>query len=297
MDKTNSTAKHADLIYDVGLHRGEDTDFYLRKGFRVVAFDANPELVKLCQARFRSQLESGQLSIIEGAIVDIDRAACSNGKVAFFKNKSGTSWGTTQDSWADRNQAMGTEIERLEVDVVDFAAVLRKHGIPRYLKIDIEGCDLVCLNALRDFAVRPDFVSFESDKVTLRAVRDEIRLLQELGYNQFQAVEQFGIPDAQTPPNPPREGSFTLQKFERGSSGLFGNELEPTLWRNSGAILRLYRVIHIGYRLLGDFGIMYGWQFRGASRLRRMVKACLTRITRAEVPGWYDTHARHVSAR
>lgn len=297
MDKINSTAKHADLIYDVGLNRGEDTDFYLRKGFRVVAFDANPELVKLCQARFRSQLESGQLSIIEGAIVDIDRAACMNGKVAFFKNKSGTSWGTTQDSWADRNQAMGTEIERLEVDVVDFAAVLRKHGIPRYLKIDIEGCDLVCLNALRSFAVRPDFVSFESDKVTLRAVRDEIRLLQELGYNHFQAVEQFGIPDVQTPPNPPREGSFTPQKFERGSSGLFGNELNPVLWRNSGAILRLYRVIHIGYRLLGDFGIMYGWQFRGASRLRRMVRACLTRITRAEVPGWYDTHARHDSAR
>lgn len=292
-----STAKHADLIYDVGLHRGEDTDFYLRKGFRVVAFDANPELVRLCQERFRTHVESGQLTIVEGAIVDIDKTACTNGKVAFFKNKSGTSWGTTQDSWAERNQAMGTEIERLEVDVVDFAAVLRKHGIPRYLKIDIEGCDLVCLNALRNFSVKPDFVSFESDKVTLRAVREEIRLLQELGYNQFQAVEQFGIPDVQTPPNPPREGGFAPQKFERGSSGLFGNELNPTLWKSSGGVLRLYRFIHIGYRLLGDFGIMYGWQFRGASRLRKVARACLKRMTHAEVPGWYDTHARHISAR
>ena len=25
------------LIYDVGAHRGEDTEFYLKKGFRVVA--------------------------------------------------------------------------------------------------------------------------------------------------------------------------------------------------------------------------------------------------------------------
>ncbi len=25
-----------DLIYDVGMHTGEDTEFYLRKGFRVV---------------------------------------------------------------------------------------------------------------------------------------------------------------------------------------------------------------------------------------------------------------------
>ena len=297
MDESNSTSKHADLIYDVGLHRGEDTDFYLRKGFRVVAFDANPELVRSCRERFRSHVESGRLTIIEGAIVDIQKTACENGKVAFFKNRSGTSWGTTQDSWADRNQAMGTEIERLEVEVVDFAAVLRKYGVPRYMKIDIEGCDLVCLDALRQFAARPDFVSFESDKVTLRAVRDEIRLLRELGYNQFQAVEQYGLPEVQTPPNPPREGAFTPQKFERGSSGLFGNELNPSLWRNSRAIFRLYRFIHLGYRLLGDFGIMYRWQFRGASRLRKVVRGCLKRVTGAEVPGWYDTHARHVTAR
>ena len=31
-------AKHQDLIYDVGFQHGEDTAFYLKKGFRVVAF-------------------------------------------------------------------------------------------------------------------------------------------------------------------------------------------------------------------------------------------------------------------
>ena len=33
-----------DLIYDVGFHRGEDTEFYLAKGFKVVAIEAHPEL-------------------------------------------------------------------------------------------------------------------------------------------------------------------------------------------------------------------------------------------------------------
>jgi hypothetical protein len=36
--------KHADLIYDVGFHHGEDTAFYLKKGFRVAAFEAHPRL-------------------------------------------------------------------------------------------------------------------------------------------------------------------------------------------------------------------------------------------------------------
>ena len=34
-----------DLIYDVGMHKGEDTELYLKKGFRVIAFEADPDLV------------------------------------------------------------------------------------------------------------------------------------------------------------------------------------------------------------------------------------------------------------
>ena len=33
--------KYRDLLYDVGMHRGEDAEFYLRKGFRVIGFDAD----------------------------------------------------------------------------------------------------------------------------------------------------------------------------------------------------------------------------------------------------------------
>ena len=40
----------ADLIYDVGMHNGADTAFYLAKGFRVVAVEANPELVQASTA-------------------------------------------------------------------------------------------------------------------------------------------------------------------------------------------------------------------------------------------------------
>ena len=53
------TPKHEDLIYDVGMHRGEDTQFYLRKGFRVVAFEANPENVSFCRNKFRESIDHG----------------------------------------------------------------------------------------------------------------------------------------------------------------------------------------------------------------------------------------------
>lgn len=37
---------NAQLIYDIGAHLGEDTDFYLKKGFKVVAIEANPFLAE-----------------------------------------------------------------------------------------------------------------------------------------------------------------------------------------------------------------------------------------------------------
>lgn len=43
MPSLKTTSKNENLIYDVGLHLGEDTNFYLKNVFRVVAFEANPE--------------------------------------------------------------------------------------------------------------------------------------------------------------------------------------------------------------------------------------------------------------
>jgi hypothetical protein len=33
-----------DLIFDIGAHRGEDTEYYLRRGFRVVAVECEPSI-------------------------------------------------------------------------------------------------------------------------------------------------------------------------------------------------------------------------------------------------------------
>jgi len=289
------TPKYTNLVYDVGLHRGEDTDFYLRKGFQVVAFEANPELAQHCRSRFHEFISQGQLRIVEGAVVERGVLESGESRIRFYSNQSGSTWGTVRSEWADRNERLGTSISIIEVDVIDFAAVLEQNGIPHYMKIDIEGCDTVCLNALKKFSERPDYVSIESTKTSFAGIRCEIDLLTSLGYDSFQAIEQMDIPHTQSPPEPAKEGTYVDHRFERGSSGLFGAELGGQ-WRSRRDILRQYRPIYLGYRLLGDDGTLYRWQFRGASRLRRSAKRLLERINGATVPGWYDTHARLAGA-
>jgi hypothetical protein len=40
------------LIYDLGMNNGDDTDYYLKRGFEVVAVEANPALCQVARDRF-----------------------------------------------------------------------------------------------------------------------------------------------------------------------------------------------------------------------------------------------------
>jgi len=294
MTELTDTPKQSDLIYDVGMHKGEDTEFYLRKGFRVIAFEADPGLASLCRDRLKKYIDRGQLKVVEGAIVDLTSLEAGQEKVRFYRNEDISVWGTVHVNRAERNVRRGTSTSMLDVAVIDFAQVMRQFGVPHYMKIDIEGLDMVCVNVLSQFRERPDYVSMESDLVSFANVRREIDALVALGYDAFQAVEQSRTPHAQIPPYPAGEGEYVPHRFEKGSTGLFGSELGEK-WKSRSQILRQYRAIFAGYYLLGNNGVMTPWKFRGAARLRRYVARLLGLITKAKVPGWYDTHARHSS--
>ena len=282
------TAKHADLVYDVGMHRGEDTDYYLRKGFRVVGFEANPELAAHCRNRFADAVASQRLVIVEGAIAELPPGGGKGGTIPFYRNKDNTVWGTASSEWAERNEFWGTSHVVVEVPIVDFAARLEQHGIPHYLKIDIEGMDTLCLQALLPFAQKPDYVSIESEKSSLGAlVQEELNLLTQLGYTRFKAVQQYGI-SHQAEPNPSPERQYVGYHFEEGSSGLFGADL-PGEWQTYEALIDVYHGIFVQYWLWGDYGKLTKYA------PGRWLVWAMSVLLRRPLPGWYDTHARHAS--
>ena len=180
-----------DLVFDVGLHKGEDTDFYLRKGYRVAAFEANPALVRACRERFAQAVESGDLLIFEGLL----RAGADDAAATFYVNQTHSDWGTAVPAWRDRNQsAFRAASEEIKVPVVSMATVIATVGVPLYAKIDIEGLDHEILRAFGDTPERPRFVSVESTKTSLAALEAEIDLLTRLGYRRFKAVQQRTVP-------------------------------------------------------------------------------------------------------
>ena len=283
-----------DLILDVGAHRGEDAAFYLGKGFRVVAVEADPDLAAVCRTALAEHIAAGRCTVVEGAVVSPALVAAGARTVRFYRNVANSVWGTVEPSWAERNARLGAASVPIDVPALDFAEVLRAHGIPRYLKIDIEGADLHCVEALRAFDARPDYVSLEIDKTSLARMRREVAALRDLGYDAFQLVEQSSVPQ-QVPPSPAREGTFAAQRFAEGATGLFGEEL-PGAWESFDATQRRLRAVRLGYHLLGDDGVMHRWRFRGRGRIQRAAARLLRSFTGGAVPGWHDLHARHAQA-
>ena len=277
------TEKNPNLIYDVGMHKGQDTDFYLKKGFQVVGFEANPENAAFCRERFAASIESGDLIIVEGAITEIFSTDESGKTVKFYRNKNHSLWGSTSDDWAYRNEVMGTSNEIIEIAAVDFIKCLEKYGIPFYLKADIVGSETICLKALLEFENKPDYLSIRSEKVIFRRLEAEFELLERLGYNRYKAIQQeFSHLKVSVNSN----GGERLYSFEEGGSGPFAEETEGE-WKTKENVLSDYKKIFVYYWLFGDYSYLI------QTEKGRKFIAQMERLVRRPLPGWFDTHARH----
>jgi FkbM family methyltransferase len=249
---------------------GEDTEFYLAKGFRVVAIEASPELAARARETFREHVASGRLTVLNVAI------AAKRGPIQFFANPT-SEWGTTMEAWADRNAKLGSATDRtITVMGLPFDEIVAEFGVPYYAKIDIEGSDMLCVEALKPPGL-PQFISIESDKISWKGIEREFEVLTRLGYRRFKIVPQHRM-NRQRPPKPAREGVYVDTSFSHMSSGLFGRET-PGRWLSARQALAVYRLILLRYRLYGDTG-----KFRGT-----LAGKCL-RALMGPV-GWFDTHA------
>ena len=265
------------LIYDIGMHKGEDTDFYLKKGFRVVAVEAHEGFCDECRQRFQSELDSGQLIIINKAISD------KPGPVSFFVNERVSVWGTTNFNWAERNRAIGAKSYEVIVEATTINEILQQYNTPYYMKIDIEGSDILCLNGLIHSKEKPKYISVESSATSIKETFTHLKMLKQLGYTKFKTVAQQNIQN-QRCPNPAREGTFVDYQFEYGSSGLFGEEI-PGKWRSIQRVKLEYLRYHIECRIIG----LHNGVFRNTSNQK--IKKLLRRIFKRGAEGWYDTHA------
>jgi FkbM family methyltransferase len=163
------------LVFDIGMFDGADSRYYLELGCKVVAVEANPNLVERARTERAQEIAAGKLVVVHRAISD------TPGEVELQVSAADLGSSSLFPSMVARGGTAGT----FRVATISLADLIAEHGTPDYLKVDIEGADRFAVLAI-ERARRPQFLSFE--------VGDDFEELlahaAQVGYTRFKLIGQ-----------------------------------------------------------------------------------------------------------
>jgi FkbM family methyltransferase len=230
------------LIFDIGLHTGEDAHYYLNKGFNVVALEAREDLCETARSRIIEFKESNRFEIVNKALF-----SKSGQMVSFFINDKKDDWGSLYRYAPEQD---GSKSREIKVSTITLNDLFEEFGVPYYIKCDIEGGDALFVEQLMMSSCRPSYVSIEATSVI------DVAKLAQCGYTSFQLVNQYLNPYAKEP-DPVREGLRAGGNFTHHMSGLFGKDLPLEKWRDIQHTMKLFMDWYDIYQR--DSSLAVGW--------------------------------------
>lgn len=167
------------------MNNGDDTAYYIHQGFRVLAIEADPALCSKASIRFKKEIDREQLTILNMGI------ASTEGTRDFWICETTSEWNSFDRHIASRD---GLPHHSIPVPCQTFEWVLKKYGMPYYLKVDIEGNDELCINSLKVGDDLPKYVSIE-----LGDIYKLTESFEALGYTGYKCVSQYNFLPLQLP--------------------------------------------------------------------------------------------------
>lgn len=152
LDFYSGFMSRGDLVFDVGANVGEYSDTFLALGARVVAMEPNPA----CCEKLRMVAKRGDLTIENCAVGDTEGTASMQ-----ICSEPGLS--TLSSEWyqAARTSPIHTHAlwpGTIDVRVATLDSLGAKHGVPSFIKIDVEGYED---RVLAGMSFHPKALSFE----------------------------------------------------------------------------------------------------------------------------------------
>jgi FkbM family methyltransferase len=170
-----------DLAFDIGSHVGDRIGCFRRIGARVLAVEPQPALARTLRWLY------GRDPAVRIEATAVARAC---GRAQLHLNRSNPTVGTLSPGFiAAAQDAPGWQGQHwdgaIEVACTRLDDLIARHGVPRFIKIDVEGYEAEALGGL----TRPvDALSFEFTTIQKDIARSALAECGRLGYSRFNAV-------------------------------------------------------------------------------------------------------------
>lgn len=177
-----------DLAFDIGANDGRYTGVFIELGARVVAVEPNPSLARVLRERFHAPVEEVAVGA-EPGVAELHLAD------ADILSTLSTEWMEIARREQLSNEWSG---ETIVVPVSTLDALIARHGVPDYVKIDVEGYER---EVLRGLSRAVSIVSFEVQGPALHMAADCVRILDALAAYEFSVspLDQYGLATAWLP--------------------------------------------------------------------------------------------------
>jgi FkbM family methyltransferase len=170
-----------DLVFDIGAHVGDRIAAFRRLGARVVAVEPQPALVTTLRLLYRRDpavaIEAVALGRESGTVelkLNLENPTVSTASDEFVKAARGA------PGWEDQRWT-----KRIQVPITTFDALIARHGMPSFAKIDVEGFEAEVLAGLTR---PPAALSFEFTTIQRDVALACVERCVALGYARFDAA-------------------------------------------------------------------------------------------------------------
>lgn len=173
--------QRGDLVFDVGAHVGDRVASFRRLGARVVAIEPQPALVKVLRVLYGLRRDVviepvavGRRSGTTGIIINPDNPTVSTASEDFVRAaRNAPGWKT--QCWS----------KSLKVPLTTLDALIGKHGVPTFIKVDVEGFEEEVLQGL-SHSIKA--LSFEFTIIQRAIALACIDRCVALGFSRFNAA-------------------------------------------------------------------------------------------------------------
>ena len=173
--------RRGDLVFDIGAHVGDRVGSFRRLGARVVAVEPQPAMVKVLKLFYGRGAEVaietqavGRNVGTTSMMINVDNPTVSSASLDFIDAARGA------PGWENQRWTKSVSVPLTTLD-----ELIDKHGVPAFIKIDVEGFEAEVLAGLTHVvnALSFEFTTIQRD-VALACVERCIAM----GYTRFNAA-------------------------------------------------------------------------------------------------------------